>query len=72
MDTEKHKQLAEIINAYRIIPRLLLLMYGLVCYDVYQLATDPGATELQASFAKFIWGGATVWMGFYAGTGGKK
>lgn len=63
-------KLAEIIDAFRLIPRLLMLIYGGCCWwvtDWFMCLADP--TAPQAALVATIWGAAAAWFGFYTKTG---
>lgn len=65
-------KLAEIIDAYRIVPRLLVLLYGAVCWTVTDwFMALPAPTGPQAALVSTIWGAAAAWFGLYASTGRK-
>lgn len=55
---------------WRVIPRLLVTLYGWVCYDTHlwfkALSTPNDAQQL---YAIAIWGAAAVWFGFYVNSG---
>lgn len=60
----------ETFNKWRIAPRLLVLLYGLICWLTFDWFTglpDPSAS--QTAFASTIWGGAAAWFGFYVNSG---
>lgn len=61
------------VNEWRIIPRLALLMYGLVCYQVasWYMAL-PSPTLEQTTFSSTVWGAAALWFNFYVNSGNKK
>jgi len=70
IDVERHQRIASVINGYRVIPRLLVGMYGYICWETFQWFTalpDPSST--QATFASIIWGASAAWFGFYTNTG---
>ncbi|MCH8505062.1 MAG: hypothetical protein LAT50_12145 [Ectothiorhodospiraceae bacterium] len=61
---------AEVMDAWRVVPRLLMLLYGYICWMTWQWFTalpDPGGE--QSAFAAVIWGAAAVWWGHYVKTG---
>lgn len=63
----------EKFDAWRPIPRLLLLIYGWLTYEVgiwFMSLPDPSAS--QAAFVSTVVGGATAWCGLYVNSGGKK
>lgn len=64
--------LAEIIDAYRLFPRLFMLSYIVMLSDVTAWFTrleTPSST--QQLFINVMWGAATVITGFYVATGRK-
>ena len=57
-------------DEWRPIPRLLVALYGWICWDSHVWFTalaDP--TTPQQLYASVIWGAAAVWFGIYAKTG---
>ena len=61
------------VNEWRVIPRLALMMYGLVCYKVATwFMALPSPTVEQSAFATLIWGAAALWFNFYVTSGNKK
>ena len=63
---------AEVVDAYRVWPRGLITLYGLVALQVthwFMALPDPSAT--QAAFVSTIWGASAVWFGVYVNTGRK-
>ena len=64
--------IARVLDAYRTVPRLLVLLYGLMCYQVsiwFMGLEDP--TVAQGAFVSVIWGAAAAWFGLYCKTGWK-
>lgn len=60
----------ERFDDWRIIPRVLVALYGWLCFDTHQWFTAlPDPTSAQQLYASVIWGGAAVWFGVYAKTG---
>lgn len=62
--------IAEIVDAFRIIPRFILIGYGVLCYNMYLWFTsleDP--TQTQAAFVSIIIGVAGYIIGSYYKTG---
>jgi hypothetical protein len=72
MNKQKQLDIAEVINAYRVVPRLMLALYGYMCLDAYQIAMMATATDHQVAFAQVIWGAGAVWFTAYAATGNKR
>ncbi len=60
----------ETVDAWRIVPRLMVVLYGYVCWSTHVwfvgLEDPSGAQQLYASV---IWGAAVGWFGFYVKTG---
>lgn len=72
MNKQRWLDIAEVIDALRIVPRLMLIVYtALLIYTSFWFfgLEDPNAP--QASFADFVWGAAAVFTGWYASTGRK-
>lgn len=60
----------ESVNAWRIIPRICLALYGYICWDVwswFKLLENPSTQ--QVAFATTIWGAAAIWFNFYVNSG---
>lgn len=58
------------VNEWRVIPRLLVLMYGMFCLYVGLWFMDlPAPSGAQSTFVSVIWGSAAVWFGFYVNSG---
>jgi len=54
------------LDRYRAVPRLLVTLYGYVCWDVAQWFMILDApTGSQAAFVSTIWGAAAAWFGLY-------
>lgn len=65
--------IAVAINDLRIIPRLALGLYGVMCVHVGFWYMDlPAPTGNQTTFATAIWGAAALWFNFYVTSGNKK
>jgi hypothetical protein len=63
----------EQLDRWRIVPRLLVLLYGFMCWTVadwFMLLQDP--TGSQVAFASTVWGAAAAWFGLYVNSGGKR
>lgn len=57
-------------DAWRIIPRVLLALYGWICWDTHAWFTAlPDPSGPQQLYASVIWGAAAVWFGVYTKTG---
>ena len=68
----KTLKVAEALDAFRTVPRILVLLYGLMCYLVaawFMGLDDP--TNAQGAFVSVIWGAAAAWFGIYVNTGRK-
>lgn len=64
---------SDIANEWRVIPRLALSMYGVMCWRVGDwFMSLPSPTAEQAAFATTIWGAAALWFNFYVTSGNKK
>jgi len=73
MDSDQWLLWAARLDAYRVIPRLLLVFYGTLCGVVamwFMGLPDPSGP--QVTFVSTVLGGAAVWFGFYVNSGGKK
>jgi len=63
----------EKFDRWRIVPRLLVILYAWICFDTHQWfigLKDP--TAAQQFYANVIWGAAALWFNFYVNSGGKK
>lgn len=60
----------EKVNAYRVIPRILVAMYGLMVWDsvAWFMGLDNPSTQ-QVTFVSTVVGAAAVWFGFYVNSG---
>ena len=61
---------AEVIDAYRVWPRALITLYGVVAFRVtiwFMGLDDPNAA--QSAFVSTIWGASAAWFGLYVNTG---
>ncbi len=62
----------ETFDRWRVIPRLLVTLYGFMCWQTFEWFTGlPAPTGAQTTFASAIWGAAAAWFGFYVNSGGK-
>ena len=60
----------EDLERWRIIPRALIALYGVICLQTHQWfisLEDP--TSPQQLYASVVWGAAAAWFGFYTNTG---
>ena len=63
---------AEVIDAYRIWPRGLITLYGLVAAQVtWWFMTLPDPNMAQAALVSTVWGASAGWFGLYVNTGRK-
>ena len=63
----------QLLNDWRIIPRLILALYGYVFWDVLQWFMDqPDPSNSQAMFVSTVVGAAPAFFGLYGNSGGKK
>ena len=66
-------QAREILNNLRVIPRFLIITYGVVCYQAFEwFISLETPTTAQVSFTTAIWGAAAVWFGMYVNSGNRK
>lgn len=74
MTVQKERMLdwAEIIDAYRVIPRILVGGYGLLIFyiSVWFMGL-PSPNAPQSAFVSTVWGAAIGITGFYVSTGRK-
>ena len=64
-------QHAQAIDKWRIWPRLLITLYGVMFYkttDWFMSLPDP--TNAQSAFVSVIVGAGAAWFGLYVGSGG--
>lgn len=69
---QKFLAIAEVIDAYRLIPRIILIGYGVIVWVVtfwFMGLDDPTATQM--GFVNVIWGAAGIISGWYMSTGRK-
>lgn len=72
MNKEEHLTLAEIIDAYRVLPRAIMGGYGLLLWMVsfwYMDLADP--TTQQTTFVSILFGACAGITGWYFSTGRK-
>lgn len=65
--------LYEGVNRWRLVPRLLVLLYGLFCFyvgDWFMGLVDP--TTQQSAFVSVVWGASAAWFGLYVNSGRSK
>lgn len=64
-------KLAEVLNALRVIPRIMLATYTLVWYQVIVwFMTLPDPSMAQSGLVSVVTGAGAAWFGIYIG--GKK
>jgi len=73
MSEEKQKEPFHItLNNYRIVPRLLIALYGFMFYRVTEwFMSVPEPTNSQAAFVSTIVGAGAAWFGLYVNSGKK-
>lgn len=67
-----HLLIAELVDAYRVVPRIVLIGYGYLLWDThvwYSALPDP--TTTQTAYATLLWGACTVITAWYINTGRK-
>lgn len=63
----------DLIDAWRVVPRLLVILYGWICYDTHRWYTAlDNPTNEQQLYANIIWGAAAAWFGLYVNSGRKR
>ena len=69
----KH-EIPEMLDNWRVIPRLLIFMYAVVFYQTMNwFMTLPDPNNAQAGFVSVIVGAGAAWFGLYVNSGpGKK
>ena len=69
----KVENIADIINKLRIVPRLLMLGYGFIFYEItHWFMNIPDPTAPQSAFVATVVGSAAAFFGLYVGSGNKK
>jgi hypothetical protein len=61
---------AEIMDAFRLFPRGLIILYGFMTYQVtmwFMGLPDPNAA--QSTFVSIVWGASAGWFGLYVNSG---
>ena len=62
---------AEAIDKWRIWPRLLITLYGVMFYRTTEwFMSLPDPTNAQSAFISVIVGAGAAWFGLYCGSGG--
>lgn len=65
-------RLAEVCDAWRLVPRLLVGGYAWLVWEVSTWAMGlPDLSGAQSAFVSVVWGAATGVFGLYVGTGRK-
>ena len=63
---------AQAIDKWRIGPRLLITLYGVMVYQTTAwFMSLPDPTNAQSAFVSVIVGAGAAWFGLYVGSGGK-
>ena len=63
---------AQAIDKWRIWPRLLITLYGVMFYQTTAwFMSLPDPTNAQSAFVSVIVGAGAAWFGLYVGSGGK-
>jgi hypothetical protein len=58
------------VDSWRIVPRVLIALYGCMCYNVaewFMGLVDPSMA--QVTFVSTVWGAAAAWFAFYVNSG---
>jgi hypothetical protein len=64
---------AQGLNNWRVVPRLLIGLYGYVFYEtVTWFMALPNPTMAQSGFVSVIVGAGAAWFGLYVSSGGTK
>ena len=64
---------AQAIDKWRIWPRLLITLYGVMFYRTTEwFMSLPDPTNAQSAFISVIVGAGAAWFGLYCGSGGSK
>lgn len=67
---KKLTDIAEIIDAYRAIPRIMTAGYGYMLYiTTIWFMTLPDPNNAQSAFISILWGAAAAVFGFYVNSG---
>ena len=62
---------AEVVDAWRVFPRLYLAVYLYILWDVHSWYKALPSTAYPDAYAALIWGAISVLTGFYLGSGRK-
>ena len=72
LEKQERMRVVELIDAWRVVPRVMVLAYGFVCWQTFAWFTGlPDPSTAQTTFATGIWGAAAAWFGFYVNSGRK-
>jgi len=64
---------AEKFDSWRVVPRILLILYGIMIYQVSEwFMALPDPTTQQAAFVSTVVGAASAWFGLYVNSGKKE
>ena len=64
---------AQAIDKWRIWPRLLITLYGIMFYQTTAwFMSLPDPTNAQSAFVSVVVGAGAAWFGLYCGSGGNK
>lgn len=67
---DKALRLAEVVDAWRLVPRILVAGYAWLVWDAHMWATSlPDLSPSQSAYVAVAWGAATGVFGLYVGTG---
>ena len=67
---EEKEPFWKILDNYRIVPRLLIGLYGFMFYRVTEwFMTIPEPTNSQAAFISTLVGAGAAWFGLYVNSG---
>jgi hypothetical protein len=66
-------EIPEMLDNWRVIPRLLIFLYAIVFYQtmIWFMGLDA-PNNAQAGFVSVIVGAGAAWFGLYVNSGGKK
>ena len=68
----KFKLTPQILNDWRVVPRLIIVLYGYVFWDVLQWFMDlEDPANSQAMFVSTVVGAAPAFFGLYVNSGSK-
>ena len=58
------------LNEWRIVPRVLVILSGYMCYDIaHWFMALPDPTSAQSAFVSVVWGASAGWFGLYVNSG---